>query len=338
MYLSTQPKPKFTASQKTGVLLVNLGTPDQANTNAVKRYLAEFLSDTRVIEPPPHKWIWQLILRLLILNIRPRKSAKAYASVWATHGEGSPLLDISLAQLKAMKKALVADSIDVELGMTYGNPSIASALQTLEQSNCNKIIVLPLYPQYASASTGAVFDATTKVLTQWRNVPELVFINCYYQHPLYIKALANSVKTFQKTHGVPDLLLLSYHGIPKRHADNGDVYPEHCQQTTMLLCKSLGLLPHQYQMTYQSRVGKEVWLTPYTEQTLKSLPSKGVKNIQVICPGFSVDCLETLEEIQVENKEYFLAAGGSNYQYIPALNDNTDHILALTDLVKKHNS
>ena len=326
---------------KIGILLSNLGTPDAPTKKAVKPFLRQFLSDTRVIEPPPPKWIWQLILNVVILNLRPRRSAKLYKSIWNTHGEGSPLLSISKKQKSAISLELenrAPGKFIVALGMCYGNPSMSSALSELEAEGCNKILVLPLYPQYAASSTGSVFDAASKELSSWRNVPDFRFISSYNKEELYIQALANSVKEYQTKHGKPDFLLMSYHGIPKRYFDKGDNYPCQCCKTTYLLASKLDLKPDQYKMTFQSRLGVAEWMKDYTDETLKSLPAKGIKNVQVICPGFSADCLETVEEISEENKKYFMTSGGESFGYIPALNDRQDHIDFLTQLLLKNSS
>ncbi len=324
---------------KIGILLSNLGTPDAPTKAAVKPYLRQFLSDTRVIEPPPPRWIWQIILNAVILNLRPKKSAKAYKTVWDTHGEGSPLLSIATKQKNAIASELEKNApgkFIVSLGMSYGNPSMGSALNELESQGCKNIIVLPLYPQYAGASTGSVFDAVAREFMTWRNVPDLRFISSYNKEDLYIEALANSVKEYQAAHGKPDLLLMSYHGIPKRYFDKGDNYPCQCCKTTFLLASKLDLKPNEYTMTFQSRLGVAEWMKEYTDKTLKSLPGKGVKSVQVICPGFSADCLETIEEISEENKNYFMESGGEKFGYIPALNDRQDHIDFLTKLLLKN--
>ena len=329
-------KHKLPDSPKIGVLLTNLGTPDAPTKAAVRPFLKELLSDPRVVGSPPPRWLWKLILNGFILNIRPKKSAKKYQSIWDTHGEGSPLLAISKKQKGAVEAALneqSAGEFTVTLGMRYGNPSIASALKELESENCEKILVLPLYPQYASSSTGSAFDAVSHEIKKWRKVPELGFINCYNDEDLYIQSLANSVKEFQEIHGVPDLLLMSYHGIPKRQFDKGDKYPCQCCETSYLLASKLNLNADDYKMTFQSRVGVGEWMKDYTDETLKSLPSKGVKSVQVICPGFSADCLETVEEIGEENRSHFMSAGGESYSYIPALNDREDHINCLTQII-----
>ena len=324
---------------KIGILLSNLGTPDAPTKAAVKPYLRQFLSDTRVIEPPPPRWIWQIILNAVILNLRPKKSAKAYKTVWDTHGEGSPLLSIAKKQKNAIASELEKNApgkFIVSLGMSYGNPSMGSALNELESQGCKNIIVLPLYPQYAGASTGSVFDAVAREFMTWRNVPDLRFISSYNKEDLYIEALANSVKEYQAVHGKPDLLLMSYHGIPKRYFDKGDNYPCQCCKTTFLLASKLDLKPNEYTMTFQSRLGAGEWMKEYTDKTLKSLPGKGIKNVQVICPGFSADCLETIEEISEENHDYFMESGGEKFGYIPALNDRKDHINFLTKLLLKN--
>ncbi len=337
IYQCTQ-KYESTNKAKIGVLITNLGTPDLPEKKSLKIYLKEFLSDTRVVEPPPARFIWKAILNLIILNTRPKKSAEAYKSVWGKFGKGSPLLDISNKQTQLIDQNLndkEASLFQVELGMRYGNPSISSALKKLEKKGCEKIIVLPLYPQYASATTGSTFDAVTDEIKTWRRVPELRFIDHYHEEDDYISALANSVKNFQKKHAKPDLLIMSYHGIPRRYFDNGDNYPCHCCKTSFLLSKKLGVDSSNYKMTFQSRFGKEEWIEEYTDETLKKLPKKGIKNVQIICPGFSADCLETIEEIEEENREYFMDSGGERYQYIPALNDSNDHINFICKLIRK---
>jgi ferrochelatase len=323
-------------SSKIGVLLTNLGTPDAPTKAAVRPFLKELLSDPRVVGSPPPRWLWMLILNGLILNIRPKKSAKKYQSIWNTHGKGSPLLAISKKQKNAVESALNEHSpekFSVVLGMRYGNPSIASALRDLESENCEKILVLPLYPQFASSSTGSSIDAVSREVKKWHKSPEMCFIDCYNEETSYIQSLANSVKEFQEIHGTPDLLLMSYHGIPKSQFDKGDQYPSHCMKTTYLLASKLNLHDDDYKMTFQSRVGVGEWVKDYTDETLKSLPGKGVKNVQVICPGFSADCLETIEEIGEENRSYFMDSGGDSYNYIPALNDRRDHINCLTQMI-----
>jgi len=315
----------------TGVLLVNLGTPDAPTAPALRRYLGEFLADSRVIEIP--KFIWWFILHGIILRVRPKKSAAKYKSVWTS--KGSPLLVISQAQAAAVQASL-SDTALVKLGMRYGNPSIEKALDEFQHAGVRKIIVLPLYPQYAAATTGSTFDAVTRELQKWRFVPELHFINNYCDHPPFIEALAKSVQENFDEYGKPEKLLLSYHGMPKRNLELGDPYFCFCQKTTRLLAEKLNLAKEDYITTFQSRFGYAEWLQPYTDKTLEELAQQGVKNIAIISPAFSADCLETLEELAMENREIFVHAGGTQYRYIPALNDRADHIAALTNIIQKH--
>ncbi len=312
-----------------GVLLANLGTPEAPTPAAVKRYLRQFLSDKRVVDAPRLKW-W-LILRAIVLPLRSPRVAKLYQSVW-TDG-GSPLMVYSRSQQQKLQ-ALLPDT-PVALGMSYGAPSIQSAVDALLSQGVNHIVVLSLYPQYSCSTVAAVWDELARVLAKTRNVPAVSFIRDYAQHPDYIAALADSVRRSFAEHGEPDLLLLSYHGIPQRYADEGDDYPQRCRDTTRSLVSALGLPPEKVMMTFQSRFGKEPWLTPYTDETMKMLGEKGVKHIQVMCPGFAADCLETLEEIAIQNREIFEHAGGEKYEYIPALNDQDDHIAMMARLVTR---
>ncbi|MEI8595138.1 ferrochelatase [Photobacterium sp. Hal280] len=312
-----------------GVLLVNLGTPDEATPAAVKRFLGEFLSDPRVVDLS--KWLWRPALYGAILPIRSPKVAKLYQSIWLE--EGSPLMVYSQRQRDALEARL---NIPVALGMTYGNPSIQSALSMLSDQGCRKVIVLPLYPQYSRTTTAAVFDKVARSLQQTDYLPELRFINHYQDHPGYISALAESVTNVWAEHGEPDYLLCSYHGIPKRYADLGDPYPEHCNQTTALLAEALAMPREKMSMSYQSIFGREEWLKPYTEPTIIELAQKGVKRLDVICPAFSVDCLETIEEIAEGCKEAFIDAGGETFNLIPCLNDNSAHIAMMETLVRQH--
>ncbi len=320
-----------------GILITNLGTPDAPTPEALKPYLHQFLSDPRVVEPPPAPWQWQLILRTMILPKRSKSSAEAYASVWEE--SGSPLLTISQHQLDKLKTALepvLPGKVAFALGMRYGNPSIASALDQLRRAGVTRLVVLPLYPQYAGATTGSTFDAIADALKTWRWVPELRFINHYHDHLGYLDALAASIREYQAEHGQPDKLIFSYHGIPQRYHDQGDPYLHQCLATTDAVRQRLGLEKDQVMTTFQSRFGKEAWIKPYTDETLKALPDQGIKHVQVLCPGFSADCLETIEEIDEENREYFMEAGGKRYGYIPALNDRDDHIAALADIIQTH--
>lgn len=317
-----------------GVLLVNLGTPEAPTPPALRSYLKQFLSDPRVVEM--NRPLWWLILNLIILNVRPKKSAHAYQSVWSD--AGSPLMQYSLLQKKKLQQALEQQfekDIYVELGMTYGSPSMAQAMSNLRDKNCTKLFVLPLYPQYSGSTTGAVSDALFAVLKTWRRVPDLRLLTSYHDNPFYIAALANSVREHWEKHGRAEKLMMSFHGIPKRYFENGDPYPCHCRKTARLLAENLGLEEHQWQLSFQSIFGREEWLKPYTSEQLKAWGKEGIKDVDVICPGFAADCLETLEEIKVENRGYFIEAGGQDLRYIPALNDRDDHIQALVNLVSQ---
>ncbi|MFM0958944.1 ferrochelatase [Yersinia enterocolitica] len=315
---------------KLGVLMVNLGTPDAPTPQAVKRYLAEFLSDRRVVDTSP--WLWWPLLRGVILPIRSPRVAKLYQSVWME--EGSPLLVYSRRQQKALAARM--PDIPVELGMSYGSPNLPGAIDKLLAQGVTKLVVLPLYPQYSCSTSAAVWDAVARILKGYRCLPSISFIRDYAEHPAYISALKQSVENSFVQHGKPDRLVLSFHGIPKRYAQLGDDYPQRCEETSSALRAEIALPAEQIMMTYQSRFGREPWLTPYTDETLKSLPSQGVKHIQLICPGFSADCLETLEEIKEQNREIFLHAGGEKFEYIPALNDDKAHIDLLEQLVSNH--
>lgn len=315
-------------TQKNGVLLVNLGTPDAATPSAIKRYLKQFLHDRRIVDT--NRWLWYPLLHGVILPLRVPAVAKLYQTVWLE--EGSPLLVHSRRQQQALAAQLPAD-LPVELAMTYGSPSINAALSKLIEQGINRLIVLPLYPQFSSTTTLAVWDALARFFTLRRDLPEIMFIRDYAEHPLYITALCESIEQSFTTHGTPDLLIFSYHGIPQRYADEGDDYPRRCAATTQAVTAKLGLRPEQYQLTYQSRFGKQPWLTPFTDHTLKALPKQGIKRVQIISPGFAADCLETLEEIAVENQRYFIQAGGKQYHYIPALNSTAAHIELLKSLV-----
>jgi len=331
-----RPDYQHGTGEKLGVLLVNLGTPDAPDTKAVRRYLRQFLSDPRIIELP--RALWMLILHGVILRIRPAKSAEAYREVWDEE-TGSPLLSISKAQAAALKKNLherFGDDVIVALGMRYGTPSVDDAISELESHNARRMLVLPMYPQYSGTTTASVFDEVTARLQRTRWIPETRFINQFCDHPDYINALANSVRESWVANGRGDLLVTSYHGIPKRYLMNGDPYHCLCHKTTRLLAEALGIEENEYRVVFQSRVGKEEWLKPYCDTTMKALPGEGIKSIDVISPAFSADCLETLEEIEGENKEYFMENGGTRFQYIPCLNDRPDHIAMLSDLVAHH--
>ncbi|WP_247184584.1 ferrochelatase [Klebsiella pneumoniae] len=311
---------------KTGILLANLGTPDAPTPGAVKRYLRQFLSDKRVVDTS--RLLWWPLLRGVILPIRSPRVAKLYQSVWME--EGSPLMVYSRGQQQALAARL--PDTPVALGMSYGSPSLASAVDDLLAQGVEHIVVLPLYPQYSCSTVAAVWDELARILAKKRAIPGISFIRDYAEHPDYIHALAASVRASFAVHGEPDLLLLSYHGIPQRYANQGDDYPQRCRDTTRELVSALGLPPERVMMTFQSRFGREPWLTPYTDETLKMLGEKGTKHVQVLCPGFAADCLETLEEIAVQNREIFLEAGGKQYEYIPALNADAAHIEMMVNL------
>ncbi|WP_448553361.1 ferrochelatase [Thalassotalea montiporae] len=320
---------------KTGVLLVNLGTPDAPTPSALRRYLKEFLSDPRVVEIP--RLVWMIILHGIILRVRPAKSAKLYKSIWTK--DGSPLLAISKRQMGKVKQRLhqtYGEDVTVDVAMRYGNPSVSLVLKQMQQRGINNLVVLPLYPQYAGPTTASAFDAVVKEIQQWRWIPSVNFIGSYHDHPLYIKALANSIREHFEQHGKPDKLVLSYHGMPKLFHDNGDPYYCFCAKTTRLLAEALELSEDDFVMTFQSRFGKAEWLKPYTDATLAELAQNGDKHVAIVSPAFSADCLETLEELESENREEFMEAGGETYHYIPALNDRDDHIDVLEDLVKPH--
>lgn len=320
---------------KIGVLITNLGTPDEPTTLALRRYLAEFLADPRVVEVP--RLIWFFILHGIILRFRPRRSAHAYRSVWTD--AGSPLMFHTLAQRDALRAALRphwGDDLIVECAMRYGSPSIASVLQSMQEQGVRQLLVLPLYPQYAAATTASTFDALAQDFVRRRWLPDLRFVSHYHDFSPYIEAMAQQIEAHWAAHGLPDKLVLSYHGIPQRYFDNGDPYHCECHKTSRLLAERLGLKEDQYLTTFQSRFGREEWLKPYTDHTLKALPVQGVKKVHVYCPGFSADCLETIEEIDVENRGYFLEAGGQEFHYIAALNDHPAHIDALKALVSVH--
>lgn len=311
---------------KTGILLANLGTPDAPTPEAVKRYLRQFLSDQRVVDTSPALW-WPL-LRGVILPLRAPRVAKLYQSIWME--DGSPLMVYSKAQQQALAQRL--PHTPVALGMSYGSPSLESAVDELLASGVEHMVVLPLYPQYSCSTVAAVWDELARILARKRSIPGISFIRDYADASSYIDALAKSARDSFAQHGEPDLLLLSYHGIPQRYADEGDDYPQRCRDTTRELVSALGLPPEKVMMTFQSRFGREPWLTPYTDETLKMLAEKGTRHIQVMCPGFAADCLETLEEIAVQNREIFLEAGGKQYEYIPALNATPEHIEMMVKL------
>ena len=317
---------------KTGVLLVNLGTPDSTKWLDIRKYLKEFLSDKRVIEINP--FLWKIILNLFILNLRPSKTAKAYKEIWMQKADMSPLRYYTIMQAKKLLDRISNKDLIVDYAMRYGNPSIKSKILKLHEAGCERLIILPLYPQYAAATTATVCDEVYRVLMSMRWQPSLQIIPHYESDPLYIKALLNSLNSkISEINWKPDLVLASYHGIPQKYFDKGDPYHCYCHKTSRLLSEKFKTI--EIKTTFQSRFGPQAWLKPYTDKTLETLPKDGIKNILVICPGFSSDCVETLEEISIQGKESFLKSGGKNFDVVPCLNDNEDHINLLEKLTKK---
>ncbi|MGO1157457.1 ferrochelatase [Acinetobacter lwoffii] len=322
-----------TAKAKVTIILANLGTPDEPTIPAVRRFLKQFLSDQRVIEIP--KPIWQIILRLFILPFRPKRVAQAYAQVW---GQDSPMREILFEQVAAVKTHLTQLYPQFELNvvpaMTYGNPNIQDVLAQVSAQPQEHVILFPLFPQYSATSTAPLYDAVAKWVVKQRNLPGLTVIRDYYQHPLFIQSLAQSVRDYQAIHGQPEKLLMSFHGIPQPYADKGDPYADRCRITGKLVAEALGLNEDQYAISFQSRFGKQEWIKPYTDVLLEDWAKQGVKSIQVMSPAFSADCLETLEELAIENAETFKALGGESYRYIPALNSREDHLRLLNSLLQ----
>jgi len=319
---------------KTGVLLVNLGTPDSASWLDVRKYLKEFLSDKRVIEV--NFFLWQIILNLFILTFRPSKTAKAYKEIWMKKENMSPLRYYTEMQTKKLKEKMKNEEIIIDHAMRYGNPSIKNTIVNLKKNGCEELIVLPLYPQYAAATTATVCDEVYRSLMKMRWQPSLQIIPHYESEPLYINALVKSInKKISELNWKPDLIVASYHGIPKKYFDKGDPYHCYCQKTSRLITEKFNTIP--IQTTFQSRFGPQEWLRPYTDKTLENLPKEGKKNILVVCPGFSSDCVETLEEIAIQGKNSFFKNGGKNFDIVPCLNDNEDHINLLKHLVDRYN-
>ena len=316
--------------QKKGVLIAYLGTPDSPDVLSVRRYLKEFLSDPRIIEVP--KIIWWFILNIFILNFRSFNSARLYKSIW-TDG-GSPLL-VNCIKIKEKLQKSLPSNYQVALGMRYGNPSIKSALNELKEANCRDIEVITLFPHYSATTVGSIFDAVSTEIKSWRWVPSVKFLNSYHDNPLLIEILSERIKKSFDSQGKPDKLVFSYHSIPKKYFDSGDPYHCLCQKTSRLIAEKLSLDEKDYITAFQSRFGPSEWLKPYTSETMKSLPKEGIKSVQVVSPGFGVDNLETLQEIDIENKEYFEDAGGENFHYIPCLNDDDDHVEFLISLIGK---
>jgi len=329
-------KAKFAHDQppSTGVLLVNLGTPDAATPKAVRRYLAEFLADPRVVEFP--RLLWRIVLHGVILRVRPGHVAKAYGKVWTEHG--SPLLVESkaiCAKLQSQVDQNLPGPVHIELAMRYGNPSIKYALEQLRDKNIERLIILPLYPQYSATTTAAVYDEISQQLKHWRWLPNFRMLMQYHDHPLYIRAIADQITDAEKQYGKPDKLILSFHGIPERYLTNGDPYFCHCHKTARLVSEYLKLEDDDWVLAFQSRFGREPWLQPYLDKMLEKMPQAGTQSIHIIAPGFSVDCLETLEELAMQNAELFKQNGGESYRYIPALNDSEAQIDLLLGLIKQ---
>jgi len=329
--IENHPNVKF---GKTGVLIVNLGTPDSTNWFDIRKYLKEFLSDRRVIELNPI--LWQIILNLFILNFRPSKTAKAYKEIWMKEENMSPLRYYTLRQADKLSKEIGNNDLIVDYAMRYGNPSIKSKINDLKEAGCENLIVLPLYPQYAAATTATVCDEVYRTLMNMRWQPNLQIIPHYESEPLYIDALIKSIKKkMNEIKWKPDLIIASYHGIPKKYFDKGDPYHCYCHKTTRLMSEKFKEIP--IKTTFQSRFGPQEWLQPYTDKTIEKLPGEGKKNLLVISPGFSSDCVETLEEISIQAKDSFLKSGGLNFEMVPCLNDNDDHIKLLKYLITKNN-
>ena len=328
--MENHPEVKF---GKTGVLLINLGTPDSTKWLDIRKYLKEFLSDRRVIEINPI--LWQIILNVFILNLRPSKTAKAYKEIWMEEENISPLLYYTRKQTEKVSNLISNENLIVDYAMRYGNPSIKSKIMKLKEIGCENLTILPLYPQYASATTATVCDEVYRTLMNMRWQPSLKVISHYESDPLYIDALVNSINDkLEKINWKPDLILASYHGIPKKYFDKGDPYHCYCHKTTRLISEKFNSI--KIKTTFQSRFGPQEWLQPYTDKTLESLPKEGIKNVLAICPGFSSDCVETLEEILIQGKESFMESGGQNFDMIPCLNDSEDHIKLINSLIKRN--
>lgn len=317
-------------TKKTGVLLVNLGSPAAPTAAAIRQFLKAFLWDPRVVRLP--RFIWWLVLHCLVLPLRPKKLVPSYQKIWLQ--QGSPLTFLS-HQLAA-KVALQVDKTQysVACAMRYGEPSIASKLEQYKKNGTEKIIIIPLYPQYSSTTTASVYDAVFYQLQQWQSLPSIRFVSNYHQHPRYIEAIAQSITQAWQQRGKNELLLLSFHGLPAKLIQYGDPYLSQCQASAERIAEKLDLTSEQWKMVFQSRFGRAKWLQPYCVEVLQLLPKQGIKKVDVVCPGFAVDCLETLEEIALSNKNHFLLAGGEEYRYIPALNDSQHQVATMVDLIR----
>jgi ferrochelatase len=317
-------------ARKAGVLLVNLGSPDAPTPSKIRRYLREFLGDPRVVNLP--RSLWWVILNFIVLPFRPRKAAKAYREIWTE--KGSPLIFFTRFLSEKLLENLADKNVTVEYAMRYGKPVLADKLNAFHARNVDEIIILPLYPQYSSTTTASVYDAVDEVVKSWRHIPSLRFISDYHDHDAYIEAVADSIKRYWQKHGRNELLLMSFHGLPAKLTELGDPYYHQCQKTAALIAERLSLHDNQWKLVFQSRFGKAEWLKPYCLEVLQDLPQQGSQEVDIVCPGFAVDCLETLEEIAIANKEVFLQAGGKSYRYIPALNDSDIHIKLMLDLLE----
>ena len=331
--------PQWPRHAKTGLLLVNLGTPDGTDTPSMRRYLKEFLSDKRVVEVP--RLLWWLILNLIILNIRPRKSGDAYARIWLDDEDGSPLRKYTRLQAEHLAKRFGAEGdgradLMVDYAMRYGNPSIESRLEAMRAAGCNRFVIVPLYPQYAASTTATVNDEVYRWALKQRWQPAIRTAPAYHDHPVYIKALADSFRDFQADHGDPDMLQLSFHGIPQRYFAQGDPYHCHCMKTARLVREELNWPEEKFFVSFQSRFGREPWLQPYTDETLERFGEEKVGHLALMAPGFSADCLETLEELALEGQEEFHEAGGRTFNYIPCLNDS-DHGMKVIEQIAREN-
>lgn len=317
------------SAKKTGVLLVNLGSPEAPTARSVRRFLRDFLWDRRVVNLP--RPVWWVVLHFFVLPFRPRRSALAYRKIWDI--KGSPLIFLTRQLTGKIASRLQAKGVITDYAMRYGEPQVGSRLAAFKAQGMEKLIVLPLYPQYSSTTTASVYDAAVSELNGWFHLPDLHFISDYHRHPRYIAAVAESIRQSWREHGKNDLLLMSFHGLPEVLTRWGDPYFYHCRETAELIAEQLGLGENEWLMVFQSRFGKAEWLKPYCLETLQGLPAQGIKKVDVVCPGFAVDCLETLEEIAMENKAVFINAGGSVYHYIPALNDSEAHADALAGII-----
>jgi len=331
----TQKKNRPAEDQKPvfGVLIVNTGTPDAPTPQAVRRFLAQFLADARVIEFP--RWLWLPLLHGIILNVRPRRSARLYQRIWDE--DGSPLLyftqRLATGLETALQARLPASEMHVAAGMRYGNPSLVEGLRKLREQGVTQLLVLPLFPQYSATTTGTILDAVFSELQTWRRIPHLQTLSHYHDHPAYIHALAEQIRLYWESSDLPERLIFSFHGIPEDYVRAGDPYETQCHRTAALLATQLNLTEAQWQITFQSRFGPQTWLQPYTDETLEALGQQSLASLGVVCPGFAVDCLETIHEIGHEGREIYQNAGGGQFDYVPALNDTPAHVQALADVI-----